>query len=91
MIHLSIPKITSGIKIVHLANVCFRNLTDQKLTQSYVKITAMCIFKIKSRLLVVFLLIFLVMGWKAKTAQTQSTGDKPVEQEEEHSGPQRTA
>ena len=26
------------------------------------------------------LLIFLVIGWKAKTAQTQSTGDKPVEQ-----------
>ncbi|HYV83345.1 MAG TPA: c-type cytochrome, partial [Pyrinomonadaceae bacterium] len=26
------------------------------------------------------LLIFLAVGWKAKTAQTQSTGDKPVEQ-----------
>ena len=26
------------------------------------------------------LLIFLVVGWKAKTAQTQATGDKPVEQ-----------
>jgi photosynthetic reaction center cytochrome c subunit len=37
-------------------------------------------FKITSRLLVVLLLIFLVIGWKAKTAQTQSTGDKPVEQ-----------
>jgi hypothetical protein len=37
-------------------------------------------FKITSRLFVVFLLIFLVIGWKAKTAQTQSTGDKPVEQ-----------
>jgi hypothetical protein len=23
---------------------------------------------------------FLMIGWKAKTAQTQSTGDKPVEQ-----------
>ena len=33
-----------------------------------------------TRLCVVLLLIFLVVGWKAKTAQTQSTGDKPVEQ-----------
>ena len=40
----------------------------------------MCIFKIKSRLLVVLLLIFLVIAWEGKTAQTQSTGDKPVEQ-----------
>ena len=37
-------------------------------------------FKITSRLCVVLLLIFLVIGLKAKTAQTQSTGDKPVEQ-----------
>ena len=37
-------------------------------------------FKIPSRLFVVLLLIFLVIGWKAKTAQMQSTGDKPVEQ-----------
>jgi len=28
----------------------------------------------------VLLLVFLVFGWKAKTAHTQSTGDKPVEQ-----------
>ena len=35
---------------------------------------------ITSRLFVALLLIFLVIGWKAKTAQTQSTGDKPVEQ-----------
>ena len=40
----------------------------------------MCNFKITSRLFVVLLLIFLVVDWKAKTAQTQSTGDKPVEQ-----------
>jgi photosynthetic reaction center cytochrome c subunit len=40
----------------------------------------MCNFNITSRLFVVLLLIFLVIGWKAKTAQTQSTGDKPVEQ-----------
>ena len=33
-----------------------------------------------TRLCVVLLLIFLVVGWKAKTAQTQSVGDKPVEQ-----------
>ena len=26
------------------------------------------------------LLVFLLIGWKAKTAQTQSTGDKPIEQ-----------
>ena len=37
-------------------------------------------FKITNRLFVVLLLIFLVIGWKAKTAQMQSTGDKPVEQ-----------
>src|SRR4030095_7162597 len=37
-------------------------------------------FKITSRLCVVLLLIFLMIGWRAKTAQTQSTGDKPVEQ-----------
>src|ERR1041384_1311295 len=37
-------------------------------------------FKITSRLCVVLLLIFLMIGWKAKTAQTQSTADKPVEQ-----------
>jgi hypothetical protein len=28
----------------------------------------------------VLLVIFLIIGWKAKTAQTQSTADKPVEQ-----------
>jgi len=43
-------------------------------------ILAMFNFKITSRLCVVVLLIFLVIGWKAKTAHTQSTGDKPVEQ-----------
>jgi len=37
-------------------------------------------FKITSRLCVVLLLTVLVIGWKAKTAQTQSTADKPVEQ-----------
>lgn len=37
-------------------------------------------FKITSRLCVVLLVIFLMIGWKARTAQTQSTGDKPVEQ-----------
>src|SRR6202008_720107 len=37
-------------------------------------------FKITSRLCVVLLLIFLVIGWKTKTAQTHSTADKPVEQ-----------
>jgi photosynthetic reaction center cytochrome c subunit len=37
-------------------------------------------FKITSRLSVVLLLIFLMIGWKAKTAQTQSTVGKPVEQ-----------
>ena len=37
-------------------------------------------FKITSRLCVVFVLIFLVIGWRANTAQTQSTGVKPVEQ-----------
>jgi hypothetical protein len=36
--------------------------------------------KITSRLCVVLLVIFLMIGWKAKTAQTQSTADKPVEQ-----------
>jgi hypothetical protein len=36
--------------------------------------------KITSRLCVVLLLIFLMLGWRANTAQTQSTGDKPVEQ-----------
>jgi photosynthetic reaction center cytochrome c subunit len=41
---------------------------------------AMFNFKITSRLCVVLLLVFLVIGWNAKTAQTQSTGDKPVEQ-----------
>ena len=40
----------------------------------------MCNFKITRRLCVVLLLIFLAIGWKAKTAQTQSTADKPVEQ-----------
>jgi len=40
----------------------------------------MCNFKITSKLFVVLLLIFLAIGWKAKTAQTQSTGDKPIEQ-----------
>ena len=37
-------------------------------------------FKIASRLFVVLLLIFLVIGWKTQTAQTQSTADKPAEQ-----------
>ncbi len=37
-------------------------------------------FKITSRLFVVLILILLVIGWKAQTAQTQSTADKPVEQ-----------
>ena len=37
-------------------------------------------FKITSRLCVVLLPIFLMIGWKAKTAQTQSTGVKPVEE-----------
>ena len=37
-------------------------------------------FKITRRLFVVLLLVFLVIGWKAKTAQTQSTGNKPVEE-----------
>jgi len=37
-------------------------------------------FKITSRLCVVRLLIFLMIGWKAKTAHTQSTAGKPVEQ-----------
>src|SRR5215212_4627243 len=36
--------------------------------------------KITSRLSVVLILIFLMIGWKAKTAQTQSTAGKPVEQ-----------
>ena len=36
--------------------------------------------KITSRLCVVLLLIFLMLGWRANTAQTQSTGNKPVEQ-----------
>jgi hypothetical protein len=40
----------------------------------------MCNFKITGRLFVVLLLIFLAVAWKAKTAQTQSIGDKPVEQ-----------
>src|ERR1041384_5261266 len=40
----------------------------------------MSTFKITSRLCVVLLLVFLMIGWKVKTAQTQSTGDKPVEQ-----------
>ena len=40
----------------------------------------MCNFKTTNRLFVVLLLIFLVIGWKAKSAQTQSTADKPVEQ-----------
>jgi hypothetical protein len=37
-------------------------------------------FKITTRLCVALLLVSLILGWKAKTAQTQSTGDKPVEQ-----------
>jgi len=37
-------------------------------------------FKITSRLCVVLLFIFLMIGWKAKTAHTQSTAGKPVEQ-----------
>jgi photosynthetic reaction center cytochrome c subunit len=41
---------------------------------------AMCNFKSTSRLFVALLLIFLVIGWTAITAHTQSTGDKPVEQ-----------
>lgn len=35
---------------------------------------------ITSRVILAGLLVFLALGWKAKTAQTQSTGDKPVEQ-----------
>ena len=41
-------------------------------------------FKITGRLCVVFLLVFLTMGWKAKTPRTQSTTDKPVEQVTKH-------
>src|ERR1044072_6540554 len=37
-------------------------------------------FKIASRLCVLLLVMFLVIGWKPKTAQTQSIADKPVEQ-----------
>ena len=37
-------------------------------------------FKITSRLFVVLVVVFLVIDWKALIAQTQSTGDKPVEQ-----------
>lgn len=37
-------------------------------------------FKITSKLCVVLVLIFVMIGWKAKTAHTQSAGDKPVEQ-----------
>ena len=44
------------------------------------KVLARSNFKITSRLCVVFVLIFLVIGWRANTAQTQSTGVKPVEQ-----------
>jgi photosynthetic reaction center cytochrome c subunit len=40
----------------------------------------MCNLKTTSKLFVILLLVFLVIGWKAKTAHTQSTGDKPVEQ-----------
>jgi photosynthetic reaction center cytochrome c subunit len=36
--------------------------------------------KTTSKLFVMLLLVFLVIGWKAKTAHAQSTGDKPVEQ-----------
>src|ERR1044072_3814629 len=41
---------------------------------------AMFNFKTASRLCVVFFLIFLVIGWKTKTAHTQSTDVKTVEQ-----------
>jgi photosynthetic reaction center cytochrome c subunit len=37
-------------------------------------------FKITGRLCVVLLLVFLMVNWRAKTAYTQSTADKPVEQ-----------
>src|ERR671919_524615 len=37
-------------------------------------------FKITSRLCVVLLLVFLVIAWKTKTAQTQTVVIKPVEQ-----------
>src|SRR5262245_36926428 len=37
-------------------------------------------FNIRRSLLLAALLAFVVIGWKAETAQTQSTGDKPVEQ-----------
>jgi photosynthetic reaction center cytochrome c subunit len=37
-------------------------------------------FKITPRLCVVLFLTFLLIGWKTKLAQTQSTADKPVEQ-----------
>lgn len=36
--------------------------------------------KITSRLCVVLLVILLVISWRAKSAQTQSKVDKPVEQ-----------
>ena len=37
-------------------------------------------FKITGRLGVVLLIIFVMVGWNARTAQTQSAADKPVEQ-----------
>ena len=37
-------------------------------------------FNITTRLVLAVLLVFLAIGWKARTAQTQSTADKPVEQ-----------
>src|SRR5919106_2127553 len=37
-------------------------------------------FRITSRLCIVLLFTFLMIGWKAKSVHTQSTGDKPVEQ-----------
>src|SRR5689334_10506245 len=49
-------------------------------TSAVRKILAMFNFKTSSRLCIVLLLLFLMIGWKAKTAQTQSTADKPVEQ-----------
>ena len=42
--------------------------------------TAKPYFKITGRLGVVLLIIFVMVGWNARTAQTQSAADKPVEQ-----------
>src|SRR5262249_47783216 len=45
-----------------------------------VKTITMRNFNIRRSLLLAALLAFVVIGWKAENAQTQSTGDKPVEQ-----------